>query len=331
MADSFSSTRRDFFRGTLLAAAGLTLNVPALARNSRKGKMRIGMISDVHQDVMHDAMDRLRAFLDAMRQEKPDLIFQLGDFCQPVAKNKPFIELWNSYEGPRFHVLGNHDMDGGFKREQTVAWYGMSARYYAFEQGGVKFIVLDGNDPEAGKSGYQRFIAEEQKSWLEAQLDATTLPVIVMVHQPLDLPGGITNQKEIRALLEKNRGKDHAGVIAVFAGHLHQDSVNRIKDIPYVQVNSASYVWLPTTARREVYEKSIHSAHPNLAQVAPYREALWALVTLDFDAGQMTIAGRKTEWVGPDPWQRGLEEKQYPPAVTKPQISDWSGSMLQDG
>ncbi|MFM2171402.1 MAG: hypothetical protein RI957_1631, partial [Verrucomicrobiota bacterium] len=61
MADSSLSTRRDFFRGTLLAAAGITLNMPALARNPRKGKMRIGMISDVHQDIMHDAMDRLRA------------------------------------------------------------------------------------------------------------------------------------------------------------------------------------------------------------------------------------------------------------------------------
>lgn len=325
------SARRDFLRSALWASVGVTLPIPALCRSPRKGKVRIGMISDVHQDVMHDAVERLRAFIDTMRKEKPDLIFQLGDFCQPIEKNKPFLDVWSSYEGPRFHVLGNHDMDGGFQREQTVAWYGMPSRFYAFEQGGVKFIVLDGNDPEGAKGGYHRFIAKNQQDWLEAQLEGTSLPVIVLVHQPLDLVGGVSNQKEIRALLEKNRGHEKIGVIAVFAGHLHQDSVNSIQGIRYVQINSASYVWLPASARREVYEKNIHSAHPNLAQVAPYREPLWAVVTLDFDAGHMTIAGRQTEWVGPDPWQRGLDEKQYPLAVTKPRISDWSGPISCDG
>ena len=52
----------------------------------------------------------------------------------------------NAYGGPRHHVIGNHDMDGGFKREQTVAWYGMPARYHAFDHGGVRFITLDGNE-----------------------------------------------------------------------------------------------------------------------------------------------------------------------------------------
>ncbi len=327
MAELPQPLRRDFLRCTLLTSIGMTLPIPALSYSGRRGKMRIGMISDVHQDVMHDATDRLRAFINAMQSEKPDLIFQLGDFCQPIERNKPFMEVWNSYSGPRYHVLGNHDMDGGFKREQTVAWYGMTSRFYAFEQFGVKFIVLDGNDPESSKGGYHRFIAKDQQDWLEKELDATALPVIVMIHQPLDLPGGITNQKEIRTLLEKDRGTEKIGVVAVFSGHLHQDSVNCIHGIPYVQINSSSYVWLPATARREVYEKSIHQSHPNLAQVAPYREPLWAMVTLDFDAGQMVIEGRKTDWVGPDPWQRGLDEKQYPRAVTKPQISPWSGSI----
>jgi 3',5'-cyclic-AMP phosphodiesterase len=325
MAHTKLTARRDFLRSSIMASCGISLSIPALCNSARKGKLRIGMISDVHQDVMHDAEDRLRAFIDAMRVEKPDLIFQLGDFCQPIAKNKPFMELWKSHDGPRFHVLGNHDMDGGFTREQTVAWYEMPSRYYSFEQGGVKFIVLDGNDPQDIKGGYHRFIAKEQQNWLDAQLEATTLPVIVLVHQPLDLPGGVSNQIEIRSLLEKNRGAGKIGVIAVFAGHLHQDSVNRMNGIPYVQINSSSYVWLPNHARREVYAKNIHQSHPHLAQVAPYREPLWAMVTLDFDAGQMTIVGRETEWVGPDPWQRGVDEKSYPRNVTKPAVSAWTG------
>ncbi|NIP96728.1 MAG: alkaline phosphatase, partial [Akkermansiaceae bacterium] len=48
--------------------------------------------------------------------------------------------------GPRYHVIGNHDTDGGYQREQTVAWWKMTARYYSFDHAGTHFVVLDGND-----------------------------------------------------------------------------------------------------------------------------------------------------------------------------------------
>lgn len=322
-------TRRRFLARATGTAAALSLPLPALARAPGKGKVRIGMISDIHQDVMHDGIKRLGAFLEAMRQAKPDCIVQLGDFCKPAPGNKPFLDLWNAYDGPRYHVIGNHDMDGGFRREQTVAWYGMPGRFYGFEHGGVRFLVLDGNDPGGTKGGYNRFIGDEQKTWLENELATTKLPVVVLIHQPLDLPGGLVNQLEIRAMLEKDRGPEHAGVAAVFGGHCHQDGVNRIGGIAHVQINSASYVWLPGNARRNVYDEESHRKYPYLNHVAPYRDPLWALVTLDLDAGTLSIEGRASEWVGPDPWTRGAPEKDYPRDTSRPAISDWSGPIRE--
>ena len=319
--------RRRFLASSFGTAAALTLPLPALARANAKGKLRIGMISDIHQDVMHDGMSRLAAFLDAMRGTKPDFIVQLGDFCKPTVANKPFIDLWNAYGDPSYHVIGNHDMDGGFKREQTVAWYGMPGRYYGFDHGGVRLLVLDGNDPGGTKGGYNRFIADEQKAWLDAELEKTKAPVVLMIHQPLNLPGGVINQEEIRAVLEKPRSPNHAGVAAVFSGHCHQDYVNRIGGIAHVQINSASYVWLPDNARRNVYDEESHRLHPYLNHVAPYRDPLWAMVTLDLDVGTLAIQGRASEWVGPDPWERGAPEKDYPRETNRPAISDWSGSL----
>jgi predicted phosphodiesterase len=325
---TYLSRRRFLARATGTAAA-LTLPLPALARakGKGKGKVRVGMISDIHQDVMHDGLRRLGSFLDAMRAAKPDFIVQLGDFCKPTAANKPFLDLWNAYDGPRYHVIGNHDMDGGFKREQTVEWYGMPSRFHGFDQGGVRFLVLDGNDPGGTRGGYNRFIADDQKAWLEKELESTKLPVVVLIHQPLDLPGGVVNQEEIRAMLEKDRGPDHAGVAAVFGGHCHQDGVNRIGGIAHVQINSASYVWLPANARRNVYDEESHRKHPYLNHVAPYRDPLWALVTLDLDAGTLAIQGRASDWVGGDPWQRGAPEKDYPRDKNRPAISDWTGPI----
>jgi 3',5'-cyclic AMP phosphodiesterase CpdA len=319
--------RRRFLATALGAAA--TLPLPALARSGAQGKLRFGAISDIHHDVMHDGMQRLAAFLEAMREAKPDFIVQLGDFCKPTAANRPFLDLWNSHDGPRHHVIGNHDMDGGFQREQTVAWYGMPGRHYAFDRGGVRFLVLDGNDPGGTKGGYHRFIADDQKAWLEGELAAARAPVIVFIHQPLDLPGGVANQREIRAVLEKGRGPDHAGVAAVFSGHCHQDCVNRINGIAHVQINSASYVWLPANSRRNVYDEASHRKHPYLDHVAPYRDPLWALVTLDLDAGTLAVEGRATEWVGPDPWARGAPENDYPRDKNRPAISHWNGPVRE--
>jgi 3',5'-cyclic-AMP phosphodiesterase len=321
--------RRGFLGYSLGAVAALGIPLPALARGGGKGKIRIGMISDIHQDVMHDGMQRLGVFLDAMREAKPDFIIQLGDFCKPTAANKPFLDLWNTYEGPRHHVIGNHDMDGGFRREQTVECYGMPGRFYDFDFGGVRFLVLDGNDPGGTKGGYNRFIADDQKAWLDERLEETKAPVVVIIHQPLDLPGGVVNQQEIRRILEKDRSPDHSGVAAVFSGHCHQDVVNRIGGIAHIQINSASYVWLPSNSRQNVYDEESHKKHPYLNHVAPFRDPLWALASIDLDAGTLAIEGRTSEWVGPDPWQRGAPEKDYPLDRTRPAISNWSGSIRQ--
>jgi len=325
------TTRRHFLSYSPGAAAALSLSLPALARQGGQGALRVGMISDIHHDVMHDGMERLGAFLEAMREAEVDLIFQLGDFCKPIPANRPFLDLWSSWEGEGYHVIGNHDMDGGVRREQTVEWLGMPGRHYAFDRGGLRFLVLDGNDPGGTQGGYHRFIAEDQQGWLEGELSATKDPVVVLIHQPLDLPGGVVNQEQIRAILERDRGPDHAGVAAVFSGHCHEDCVNRIGGIAHVQINSASYVWLPAHARRKVYDEELHEAHPYLDRVAPYRAPLWALVTIDLGAGTLTIEGRETEWVGPDPWERGAAEKDYPRARTRPAISDWAGAVYEGG
>ncbi|HAA77829.1 TPA: hypothetical protein DCE37_22205, partial [Candidatus Latescibacteria bacterium] len=82
---------------------------------SPSAKVRFGIVSDVHKDVMQEA--------------KPDFILQLGDFCTPIPQNLEFLTIWNRFSGPRYHVIGNHDMDGDrekgpdkkydFTREQT--------------------------------------------------------------------------------------------------------------------------------------------------------------------------------------------------------------------
>lgn len=277
----------------------------ASAESSRIA-VRFGICSDVHKDLMHDADTRLKVFVDRMNREQVDFIVQLGDFCQPDPRNDDFMAIWRSFQGPGYHVLGNHDMDGGFTREQTVAYFKTPGKYYAFDCGDVRFIVLDGNDKkEPAQAGYARYIGLAQQQWLGDQLDKTDRRVIVFSHQALHEDGGVENGAAIRQILEAaNRAAGGRKVVACFNGHHHIDHCRRINGIDYVHINSMAYFWMGSKYRHASYSDEIHEAYPAIKYTAPYRDPLFAIVTLERD-GTCRIEGTQSQWVGPSPADLG--------------------------
>ncbi|MBL7973168.1 MAG: metallophosphoesterase, partial [Prolixibacteraceae bacterium] len=147
-------------------------------------KVRIGMCTDVHLPTMHDAEYRITTFINAMKAEKPDFIIELGDFAIPGEKYAPFFDIWNSFPGEKYHVIGNHEMDGGTSKEKALEYRKMPMPYYSFDKNGFHFIVLDGNDkknPEEKR--YNQFIGPEQIGWLKADLEKANYPVVIFSHQ----------------------------------------------------------------------------------------------------------------------------------------------------
>ena len=57
------------------------------------------------------------------------------------------------------------------------------------------------------------------------------------------------------------------------------------------------------------YRKEIHDDYPWIASTIPYKEPLWADVTIDDE--QMKISGRSTEFVGPSPEELGIPNDAY--------------------
>lgn len=272
------------------------------------GRVRFGLISDIHPDMLPDGLDRVRAFVTAMQAARVDFILQLGDFCWPAPSNRRYLEAWNEYRGPAYHVLGNHDMDDGYTREQTVAFCGMPAMHYSFEAGPMRGIVLDGNEPGGKASGYRRFVGPEQLAWLEHELNRGDRPALLFIHQPFDADhqDSLENAATVREVVERAEKARPGAVLAVFSGHLHMDYERVLNGIRYVEINSTAYWWLNNpAARRETYPSEVHQKYRYLTHVAAYRGPLWAVVTVDFDRGELVLEGRRTEWVGPDPWTRG--------------------------
>ena len=315
--------RRSFLKTVSLCSCAYLFQPLAFGSNDQQNMLRFGLIADVHQDIMHDSPQRITAFAAAMDEAKADFICQLGDFCIPLERNRDFFKCWEQFEGPRYHVLGNHDMDEGFTQDQAVAYYKMPGKHYAFDAKGVHFIVLNDNEPGGKSEGYKRYISKEQLSWLSEILQQTQLPTIVFSHQALDAASEIENCAEVRKTLEQAENKaGQKKVVACFCGHHHDDQLNEINGIKYVRINSASYLGLGEKYKHESYSKEIHQKHPSIAYTAPYKDPLWALVEIDLTKHTLTIKGKCTTWFGPSPWELGMDKKWMDPKVFVPRISD---------
>jgi len=305
-------SRRQFLAGTTLSCVPLVVdwNLGATERASLQS-VQFGLCADPHKDIMHDADERLRVFIESVNRDGAEFILQLGDFCCPTAKNRGFLEIWEGFKGPRYHTLGNHDRDGGFPWRQVLDCWGMSKRYYSFDHGGWHFVILDGNEirPVHPQAGYPHYIGAEQLDWLKANLEQASGPTIICVHQSLEADGGVENQAEVRAILEQaNAAAGWKKVGVCLNGHHHIDNQREINGIQYIQVNSMSYAWLGETYAHVRYSPEIDRAFPSIKYTAPYKDSLFASVKLA-PHGAMSIRGIRSEFVGPSPWELGLKEK----------------------
>jgi predicted phosphodiesterase len=302
------NTRREILKGAATGVCVLSFCPPAKAAEGLK-ELRFGMCADVHKDVMHDADERLGAYLQSMVKKRAHFVVQMGDFCQPIEANDSFREVWHSWEGDQYNVVGNHDMDGGASREAFREYVGMEKGHYTYLQQGYRFIVLDGNDRHKdAPGGYARHIGEEQRAWLKTTLGSTTEPVVVLVHQSIQNARGVDNGAEVRAILEAaNKTAGWGRVLACFSGHHHQDDLVEVNGIPYIQVNSMSYKWVGGSKKHASYPAEVHADHPWIEYTCPYEDPLWSFVTID-PKGELRIEGIRSKWVGPSPEELGYEE-----------------------
>ncbi len=193
--EKFISSRRDFLRTTGVVATSIILPRQVMAALAKiKNPIKLGMIADLHQDIMHDGPARLKAFLDAMKKEKPDALLQLGDFAYPTKKNEAVTKAFEKAHPRTLHVRGNHEIDGGHSFDAVAKLWSMKGRYYTENVNGLDLIVLDGNEkPKNHKGGYPAHIGEKQLEWLSKQLKTLKGPILVISHQPLAGPSSIDN------------------------------------------------------------------------------------------------------------------------------------------
>jgi len=246
---------------------------------------------------------------------KVDFSIQLGDFCMAEKENEAFMSIWETYKGPKYHVLGNHDMDRHSKSTMLDFW-GMPKTYYSFDVSGFHFIVLDANFLyQDGKfidydkanfyvdNSLRTFINDEQIEWFQADLKTTKLPTIVFSHQSLwHYQWGVKNRLTLQRIMETYKEK----VICCMNGHNHIDFHHHQNGIDYLEINSMSYQWMSDKYKSmERFPKELYTKYKWLPNIAAYKDPLYAFASLDPN-GSFLVEGVKSEWLSPSPFDIGM-------------------------
>ena len=256
--DKWMITRRDFLRSSM--AAGLSV-IPLSCCSYITGseyKARFGIVTDSHyanvdprnKRYYRESADKMAECVELMNRQKVDFLIELGDFkdqdSSPVEERtlshlRAIENVFRQFQGPRYHVLGNHDMDSiskeQFMENTTNTDVRSGSTYYSYDSHGIHFVVLDANYRADGVAydcgnfeSKDTHIPQVQLDWLKKDLTATSLPAVNFVHQLLDGGGNscIKNAEDVREILQTS-GK----VLAVFQGHFHKGGYKLIEGIHY--------------------------------------------------------------------------------------------------
>lgn len=288
-----------------------------------------GICADVHQSEARDATGKMQKFIDEANERKADFIIQLGDFLLPDAAGARLLKVWNGFNGPRYHVLGNHDTEHGGK-EAVMAFQGQEKNYYSFDCGDYHFIVLDTNYKKEGteyidygNNNYRDdffncYIPPAQLDWLAADLDATNKRCFIFTHATLAIGDwtiyNIHQFQDVIWLANEKAGFNK--VTMCFSGHDHADAHLFKGGVHYTLINSMCHKYIgPKYTGYSSRAAQVKEEYKELfASVVPYKDPLYAFVRLK-ENGLIQIIGKQTEYVGNSPMELHWEH------YASPQIS----------
>lgn len=307
----------NFFKLMYWCVMVALLGMGATSCTKKETPVRFAIASDFHAPDVPGGKERVEAFIKAAQDENVDFIIELGDFCRLDSTNQVYWDIWNSFEGEKYHAIGNHDLDR-YSVDEYVKGIHIPHRYYSFDKEGFHFVVLDGNNYSDGKdihhydhANYGKYplsnhsyLDKEQMDWLAKDLAATKLKTILFSHQSLD--SELKNGAEVRAILEQeNERAGFKKVVLAFSGHNHSNYTKEINGIQYMQINSASYVWIgEKTMTEKRFSEEINKKYSLMAYSMMFDKPLYAIVTLTRKGAD--VKGTNANFIPPTPQEVGL-------------------------
>jgi 3',5'-cyclic AMP phosphodiesterase CpdA len=225
--------------------------------------LTLAIVTDLHfgpearfqgklRKLSHEASPLLGRIAARLRDEpdlRPDLVVNLGDDVEDESRELDLVRyaecqsILQSVGRPILNVAGNHDLVFMGKDDLTRIWGRERTLNDSVDHGGWHFCIV----PTLEQKDVDVRVIAAHLRWVEADLAATTLPTIVLMHHSAseqDLGDSrwfsrrpelalVRERAELRRLFERS-GK----VKAVFNGHVHRNHLDVIAGIPYVTFQS---------------------------------------------------------------------------------------------
>jgi Icc protein len=224
-------------------------------------ELTLAIVTDLHfgPEALHEgklrkltrlAGELTRDFVRRMNDEvHPDLVVNLGDDIEDESREADLARygecqgILRALRAPLVNVAGNHDLIHINRDDLSGFWHRQGPLYYAFDQGGWRFVVLHTIE----RKDVDIRVPQPQMEWLRGELLTEGPRTIVLMHhsaseQCLDdsrwWPGRahialVKERAELRQIFEES-----GRVRAVFNGHLHWNNLDVIRGIPYVTLQS---------------------------------------------------------------------------------------------
>lgn len=160
-----------------------------------------GVITDNHyNETENNKVENVTLAVNTWNNQSMDFIVSLGDMIDdassPANATHELLNLnnfeaeMNKFKGSKYSVVGNHDTEvlgiAGYTANSTI----LKETYSSFNLSGAHFVLLFGYD-----AGGFFEMSQTQLNWLSDDLNATSLPTVVFIHQgiELDYPGNTGN------------------------------------------------------------------------------------------------------------------------------------------
>lgn len=307
-----SFSRRGFLTAGTAAALSLsTLETSSAAESSSpKNSVKFSIFADIHHcpgQFFSRAPEHLKQIQERAVRENCDFIIHCGDFCHRPTQEMEFVESFNQFRIPGYHVLGNHDQDG-CAWEETLRAYRLEKGYYFFDRNGFRFVALDANwfrnqdgtFTHYSNGNYFKYrgpaisvIPPEQLTWLADVLETSPNPCVLFSHQSFEREvGGIANWEEIRNLIDSVNARHPGRIRLCVNGHYHRDFLRVLNQVVYFDLNSASFDWVERT--HDLYPKELCEKYSLVNHTVVYEDPVHAVITLDSE-GLIKIDGMESK------------------------------------
>lgn len=221
--------------------------------------MKIAIITDIHhgpqshtKEAGWDALKVMRDFVWHAGEQGADLVLDLGDRISDTTREMDrqvaaeVAEVFRSFGGPRYHVLGNHDVNNlSIADNEEILGQSMQSR--AVDLGDIRLLLWQPGVKIERGVGFPEVASG--LPWLVEALEADDRPAIIATHVPLSGHSQVGNYyfernpeystyPDHRAVLEAVEATGKAALW--LSGHVHWNTLTNVRGLPHLTLQSVS-------------------------------------------------------------------------------------------